>query len=170
MTAPRSRFLAPALLCLALGPLRTAGPAVAAPLDTHQLLRFHSVVYDFVEGTTWDEELVLFRDGAVVDRLQVDGSVEYRHLRMPAAALAELRQTLAAERVGQLRADGCKIAIGPNTADFRGTLTWFGKGRRTVHLEVNDGARSEVCPEAVERLFLAVIAAFAEIPPPRDFG
>ena len=142
-----------------------ASPAQTAPLGTHQLLRFHSVVYDFQDGQTYDDEFVLFRDGEVFGRLQTRAGLRYQRFRMAESELLVLKQALVRERAG-LSPPACHLAdFLPHTASFRGSLTWFGKGNRAVHTDFGDPeGTGESCSESVERLTAAVYDALARLP------
>ena len=158
----RSRALGGFGVVLA-GILTLTTPAVAAaPLGTHQLLRFHSVVSDD-DGSIFDDELFFFRDGKVSARHQDGRGVRYQTSQLTAAQLDHLRRVLVDQHVGTLREPSCFLPdFLPNTASFRGSLTWFGKGNRAAHFDFDDPeGPGDPCSEALVRVFQAVYSAFA---------
>lgn len=105
-------------------------------------------------------EVLVYRDGLVVEKGgPAGGNVGYSRGVADPLELAELKRALSANRVGILRADGCKaVSILPTGGEYKATLTWFGKAGRQNRLEVNADCSCGICASEVNNVILALNA------------
>lgn len=119
------------------------------------LLRWQDhVEYELVS----DSEALIYSDGLVIWKSMRSGEdlvTLSRGLADP-LALARLKQALSDNRVGLLRANGCKPASNdPTGFHYTAVLTWFGKAGRQNRLEINTNPVT-ICSAEVNNVVFAL--------------
>jgi hypothetical protein len=126
------------------------------------LLRWQDHVdYEFIS----DSETLIYRDGLVIVKSMRSGEDRVslsRGLADP-LELARLKQALSDNRVGILRANGCKAAPhGPTGFQYTAILTWFGNAGRQNRLEINTNPVT-LCSTEVNNVVFALDELWSHI-------
>lgn len=150
-------------ICLALFLLSGVRSAAAAEPAPNLLL--HWQLAADIDDLMLTEEAFIYRDGLVVFKNASNFRVFLQRGVAAPALLQELRDVLAANKVGVQEAEDCKAAsFLPTSASFAGVLTWFGKAARQNRMVyASAGSDPEPCEEEVNRILLAANVFLGEV-------
>jgi len=154
----RRKLGMPGLLWVCLG-VAAVAPVMAAepPSPRSFLLRYYYL--DVTETARFEKEVLVFRDGLVVERfsaryLDVDYQIFLRSQPLP-EDFDRLEKALADFRVGQV-VGNCTSRMVPRPEE---SFTWFGRGERQNTFLV--GKRfAEPCSSETEGLILELLTFF----------